>query len=353
MIQILLGDAAPVARLEWSIYKGASGVKEDFTNASVFLWLIGCGNKFLVECTAENGVIKTVIPRTLPEGVYDLRAMWVKDDNCCKRCMSEVEKVFGITYDPEQASPVVGDTCTIKVKSCAATYGYDGLSAYEMAVLKGKTTLSEEEWLNIQNATAEDLERLQQEVDAIVVGSAEVALSTNPSVIFVGTPTDVVLEADTNIYATDIKIKKGDAVLGDGQGTALSATDRQVSLDVTGSVEYLAKFVISGLEKTASKLVNVVNKIYYGSGAVYTDASEVAPAKVSAAGYYYVRVQSEGQHVFFNVPASMDAIRAKMSGFDFPLETPVNVVIDGAVYKSYRSSNTYDAGNYELVIENI
>ena len=67
-------------------------------------------------------------------------------------------------------------------------------------------------------------------------------------------------------------------------------------------------------------------------------------------GTYNITVPSNGDYVFFVVPRTMNINRAEMSSFDFPLEEPVNVEIEGMEYKYYRSSNTYDVGTLTIVI---
>lgn len=408
MIRILFGVSAPVARLEWSVYKGASGVKEDFTGANVFFWMIGAGNRFLVDCTTEDGMIKAVIPSMLPEGVYDLRAMWIKEENCCKRSMSEVENAFGVTYDPEEATPVVGDSCTIKVKSCTATYGYDGLSAYEMSVLKGKTTMSEEEWIvyqngipaevseqldgrflqsfgneeqkgisqkkltedrtermeaeaglqgqitNITNGTTDIIDRnlhlSQTQINQIVLGgSIAVSLSATPSPIFVGEQRTISLGANISTPADTITIKKGDTVISTGSGTSVGGSDT-ITPSSAGNTNYTAEFVLGGLTKTADKAVVAVYPIRTGSGVNYVEGTPISTPKTSPAGTYNITVSANGQYVWFNVPATMSINGATMGGFDFPFENPTNVTIGGVAYKSYRSSNTYDAESLTIVI---
>jgi hypothetical protein len=56
------------------------------------------------------------------------------------------------------------DNLTIKMTTVASSYGYDGLSAYEIAVLRGATTLDEYEWSRgLFNATlAQELNRLDE-----------------------------------------------------------------------------------------------------------------------------------------------------------------------------------------------
>lgn len=90
--------------------------------------------------------------------------------------------------------------------------------------------------------------------------------------------------------------------------------------------------------------------IYFGSGQTYTDATQKVTAKASAAGIYDVVVRNAADYIFFNIPASMDFTIAEMGGFEFPLDPPTNVTIDGMAYESYRSCNTYDSGTARIII---
>lgn len=61
--------------------------------------------------------------------------------------------------------------------------------------------------------------------------------------------------------------------------------------------------------------------------------------------------QRSGQPLFVIVPKQYN-VSIKMNGFDFPLESPVDIPsqYENVPYKIYKSSNTYDEGNYPLVI---
>ena len=93
-----------------------------------------------------------------------------------------------------------------------------------------------------------------------------------------------------------------------------------------------------------------VYPIYYGAGVAYTDATTKASARTTPAGTYNVTVASNGQYVWFVVPATMTISKATKGGFDFPLEAPQNITIEGIAYKAYRSSNTYDAGTEVITL---
>ena len=191
---------------------------------------------------------------------------------------------------------------------------------------------------------------LQDQINAIISDKAVVNLTATPSLVFVNEATNIILEATTNTAASKIDIISGGQVIATGSGTSLSHTDSGVTFHTASTKTYTAQFIIKGLGKITTKSVTAVNKIYYGSGTTYTDATTHPSPKTSAAGSYIVTVNDNGDYVFFNIPATMTINRATMNGFDFPLENPNNVIIDGVTYKSYKSSNTYDAGTYQIVI---
>jgi uncharacterized protein involved in tolerance to divalent cations len=61
------------------------------------------------------------------------------------RCLKQ--KLFCITDIPEEDNVEQQGAVVIKQKLTACVYGFDGLSAYEIAVMEGETTLTEKEWI--------------------------------------------------------------------------------------------------------------------------------------------------------------------------------------------------------------
>lgn len=190
---------------------------------------------------------------------------------------------------------------------------------------------------------------LQQQIDQIVNDKATVSLSVTPSPVFVGVQSNISLVATTNTQATSIKIKKGSIEIAAGSGLTLNGSDT-IMPSAAGNTTYLAEFTIAGLLKQTTKNVVAVYPILYGAGDEYTDAQTQASVRTTPAGTYNVVVPENEDYVFFVVPRNMNINSAKMSGFDFPLQAPVNVEIDGVEYKYYQSANTYDAGTLTIVI---
>lgn len=189
----------------------------------------------------------------------------------------------------------------------------------------------------------------QDQINAIVMDKATVNLTATPSPVFVGSEVTISLNATTNTSASSIKIKKGSTVLATGSGSSLSGSDT-ITPSAAGNTTYSAEFIIAGLSKATTRNVVAVYPIRIGSGTSYLDGTPISTPKTSPAGTYNVVVAADGDYVYFNVPATMSISHATMSGFDFPLEAPETVEINGVSYKSYRSSNTYDAGTLTIVI---
>ena len=159
-------------RVEWTILKGTSPVREDFRRALVKVFLIGNCEKYLLEATADRGTLMIDIPEGLEPGLYSLEAIWVKNAGHPGRhdrdlCRSMKQDLFAITEFEEEATNLPEGTVVLKVKSSTATYGYDGLSSYELAVLRGEWNGTEGEWLKHQRYVSVLDGRGSSEVDTM------------------------------------------------------------------------------------------------------------------------------------------------------------------------------------------
>jgi hypothetical protein len=142
--------------LEWTVKKGIGNEAEDFGRSRVYLFLASDKDRWSVPCEAgSTGKVTAELPETLPEGVYHLELVWYKNENTIEalRAVQRTRKTCVFAID--SAISAQGSKATLRLETVASTYGYDGLSAYEIAVLRGKTTLSEDEWV----------ERLQIAID--------------------------------------------------------------------------------------------------------------------------------------------------------------------------------------------
>lgn len=197
--------------VEWFVKKGIGNEAEDFSRSIVKLFVFSQQNRWAVSCTADyTGLVKAELPENLPEGVYSLELLWIKNDGSINgsRCLQRTRKPSVFTIDASAASvdtsttlvdqsmlPLqseAGQPATIKMTTIAAPYGYDGMSAYEIAVLRGATTLDEENWskglfddvlAGVLDELVEGVQVLQEEV-AETTGRFEIKLNalTNPAI---------------------------------------------------------------------------------------------------------------------------------------------------------------------------
>lgn len=171
--------------LSWTISRGASKVKEDFRRSSLFVFLTSNNEQIPLNYTLSENVITATLPTELPEGVYGLLAVWFKSASnpfeggndaglppLGRMSRSQVDDLFGITAVSNEADYSESSAVNIEVRSMVATYGYDGLSAYEIAVISGQTALRQSEWvsniteLNERISEIESAETLRQTAEA-------------------------------------------------------------------------------------------------------------------------------------------------------------------------------------------
>lgn len=200
------------------------------------------------------------------------------------------------------------------------------------------------------------LVELQNEIAVINADKATFSLSrtSGNSLYFVGDTFTIKATATCSVSANTITIKCGNITIASVQN-AKTATGSQ-TIDPTFSsapttINFTAEAVIGSVKKSASFSVGLVNPMYVGAGAVYTDVvkdNHKQSARTSASGTYNVNVAFSGQYVFFVVPSSMTINKVTLSGFDFPLDAADTTSKSG--YKIYKSSNTYKTGVISLVV---
>jgi hypothetical protein len=76
MEKIYFNSGSPTVTLSWKLIE-KSGVVVDFTGLTPYLWIVGNGNKVLVDCSASSGVVTATVPTTLTAGVYGLAIKWL------------------------------------------------------------------------------------------------------------------------------------------------------------------------------------------------------------------------------------------------------------------------------------
>lgn len=153
--------------LDWRIMKGLGKDPEDFYGSDVKLFLCGKCNVFPlpIDLTRGDGHIIAKIPAGMPEDVYGVHLLWSKNDKSgFGRCMMRTERHDIFCLD---SSVETRNNATIEIQSTAASYGYDGLSAYELAVLLGKTSLDRNQWVENAAEANANVEELRREVERI------------------------------------------------------------------------------------------------------------------------------------------------------------------------------------------
>lgn len=190
---------------------------------------------------------------------------------------------------------------------------------------------------------------LQGQIDELAADIAKVWILVDPEVVLVGEESVVSFVASTNREATSIKITRDGTEVASGEGMVLSGVDTVTPSEAV-AIGYQAEFIVSGFKKVVAAYVEVVPPVLYGAGQAHTDIVTKAGPRTSPVGTYNIEVQNDGDSVFFIVPRSMNIGNAKMNGFDFPLQAPVDVEIEGVEYKYYQSANTYNAGTLTIVI---
>lgn len=150
----------------------------------------------------------------LPDGIYGVSAIWKKnEERSIARSMRE--GLFSVVNNQEETTDQGGaaNIPVLKFHSSAGTFGYDGLSAYELALLKGLTTKSETEWVQEQLDVATD-----QIFDAKdeAVGQAETAITAAKNAA-------VSQAEDAVVAAKDAAVSAAETAIGESKENALDA----------------------------------------------------------------------------------------------------------------------------------
>jgi hypothetical protein len=219
------------------------------------------------------------------------------------------------------------------------------------------TALSTTSTNPVQNKTVNaKFVELQNEIAVINADKATFSLSrtSGNSLYFVGDTFTIKATATCSVSANAITIKCGNSTIASVQNAETATGSQTIGPTFSSApttINFTAEAVIGSVKKTASFSVGLVNPMYVGAGAVYTNVvndSHKQSARTSAGGTFNVTVASAGQYVFFVVPSSMTINKVTLSGFDFPLLAADTTSKSG--YKIYKSANTYKAGTLTLVV---
>lgn len=202
-----------------------------------------------------------------------------------------------------------------------------------------------------QKVVTKKIDDLQDQINNLHPGVIGVGITANPNLIYDDSSSNVTITAkmNDNSVADKIEIKIGNTIIGSEN----NVSELVITQILNGTTTIKAYAVQNGFDYDASTKVTGTKPYYIGSGTEYTDVvndSCKQNIKASPAGTYNVTINNNEDYVWFVVPNSMTINKVTMSGFNFPIESPQIVQIEGNDYKAYRSSNTYDAGNITIVI---
>ncbi len=224
--------------IRWTIYRGFSKLPEDFTRAKVVCMLTSSDNRFPVNVDVAKEAcgqhLLVTVPAGLPEGVYAIEAIWTKNE-FRSVARSRHDAVLAVTTNPEESTDHgAATTATIlNIRSSAATFGYDGLSAYELALLKGMVTTDENTWVQNQIDTA--IGTISEEVtDAITC-----TISQSAEQITAQAEADITEAKDTAVAeATELIEGPVQQLIGDLTGGYLHQKANHLYLGIEGGIKY-------------------------------------------------------------------------------------------------------------------
>ena len=202
-----------------------------------------------------------------------------------------------------------------------------------------------------QRVITKKIDDLQDQINNLHPGVIGVEITANPNLIYDDHSSNVTITAkmNNNSIADKIEIKIGDTIIGSEN----NVSELVITQILNGTTTIKAYAVQSGFDYDASTKVTGTKPYYIGSGTEYNNIvnnSCKQSIKASPSGTYNVTINNNSDYVWFVVPNNMTINKVTMSGFNFPIESPQIVEIEGNTYKVYRSSNTYDAGIITIVI---
>lgn len=247
--------------IRWTIYRGFSKLPEDFTRAKVVCTLISSENRFAVNVDVVREVcgqqLLITVPANLPEGVYAIEAIWTKN-GFRSVARSRRDAVLAVTANEEESTDHgAATTATIlNIRSSAATFGYDGLSAYELALLKGLTTKDETTWVEEQIETA--VERIETSREAAV---SAVVSEKSTSVA------EILAATNRGLNSVDASIAEAEAAIGSAKVSAIaeavntigSAKDAAVD-EATGAVDMVRQAAVGSVETARQDALDAIGE---------------------------------------------------------------------------------------------
>lgn len=202
-----------------------------------------------------------------------------------------------------------------------------------------------------QKVISEKFDYIQDQIDKLHPGTIGIVMYASPTIVYDDSESNVTIKAKKadNTICDSIEIIIDDNVIAKED----NVSELETTVIINKTTKINAEAIQSGFSYEGYINITGVKPYYVGSGNNYTEITNDAHKqniKTSPYGTYNINVASSQSYIFFVVPFSMTINRATMSGFDFPIQSPENVIIEGNSYKVYKSSNTYDSGLLTIVI---
>ena len=297
--------------LHWTVFRGVSVCPEDFSRAKVVCLLDSRSNKVPAGVEVVQGekgqYLSIVVPAGLSEGVYDVLAVWTKNEGR-SIARSRLDGAFAVT-DNASESTDKGSASTdtvVRFRSSAGTYGYDGLSGYELALLKGMTTKDETTWVaeqidecreRIEAARNQALDSISSsECDALdqISGLRSTSLSDIDQRVSHGLDS---IDAGIDEAATAIQTMQDTAVAA-GQA-ALESTKTDALAQIGGArttalsdIEAAGNSATSAIDSASTEAVAEVNAVYNKDLTTLYDKIFTAVNPVGSQTYYTINADS-------------------------------------------------------------
>lgn len=134
-----------------------------------------------------------------------------------------------------------------------------------------------------------------------------------------------------------------------------SVTGTSKAFTVSETTKFSVHVRYKGADATGSTTATFIAAMRFGFNASsVADESVVVsfakqPLKTSPNGSYTLAASTNG-YMWLCVPDSMKINKVTMSGFDVPMEQAQDLVVGGANFKCYRSSNQLVSGTYIIVV---
>lgn len=291
--------------IEWSVFR-SRGVLEDFRDSKLYVWLCGASDRYPIAVDVANPLAVRV-PADLPVGDYSLVLMWSKqnyqtlirngkmvDDALCKTKIDGVFALVDVGESPEVANL---NTVQLRCSSLTEVYGYDGLDAYQIAVVRGFAG-SESEWLKSQRHVKvldqegdSMTETMSQRATTDALKKIRSALSAMSDKLGGALVDSAVLVSDNDKYYIVIRFADGEKEplkidvsalrdAYDGANLNLSVHYAETSAGVPSagkSIDAVVKYLNQAVV-TAQAAANTAN----GNAVIAQDAAKIAGDRASA-----------------------------------------------------------------------